>query len=84
TNGWYILKEGSLRDALFAPYAQLLILKLILFAVMLGLASLNRFRLTPALRDALKRREEGSAIENLRRSIILELTAGVVILFLVA
>jgi putative copper resistance protein D len=26
TNGWYILKEGSLRDALFAPYAQLLIL----------------------------------------------------------
>ncbi|MBN9554456.1 MAG: copper homeostasis membrane protein CopD [Alphaproteobacteria bacterium] len=82
-NVWMIVGvEGALRLPT-TLYGQLLIAKLLLFAAMLGLATVNRWRLTPrlALRDA------GSAsggVRALRVSIALETSAAVLILALVA
>ncbi|MBX9896370.1 MAG: copper homeostasis membrane protein CopD [Qipengyuania sp.] len=60
-------------------YGQLLLLKLVLFVVMLALAAMNRFRLTPALLDG-----EPVTRSKLRRSLALETAAAIAILALVA
>lgn len=59
------------------PYGRLLMVKLLIFAGMLGLAALNRFRLAPRLAD-------GAAIASLRRSVAVELAMGLAVLLLVA
>lgn len=82
-NGWYILRDGDLLVALAGPYGQLLAVKLLLFAVMVGLAALNRFRLTPALESAMRAGEPGPAVAGLQRSIVFEFAVGMAILFLV-
>lgn len=66
-------------------YGRLLLLKLALFVVMLGLAAVNRFRLTPALagEQGNIRSAEG-ALGGLRRSVVLETLAGAAVLALVA
>ena len=65
-------------------YGTLLAAKLVLFALMLGLASLNRFRLVPAVQhlpnDPLSRR----SVLRLRLSVFLELATAVAVLGLVA
>src|SRR5438067_2796901 len=53
--------------ALLAPYGLLLGAKLMLFAALMGLAALNRLRLTPALA-----RGEPGALPRLRRSLAAE------------
>jgi len=53
--------------ALLEPYGALLLAKVLLFALLLGLAALNRLRLVPALA-----RGQGEAALRLRRSIALE------------
>lgn len=65
-------------------YGQLLIAKLVLFGVMLALAAANRFRLTPALDQAIKENGTVTAITLLRRSLIFEASAALLILGLVA
>jgi len=65
-------------------YGQLLIAKLVLFGVMLALAAANRFRLTPALDQAIKENGTMTAITLLRRSLIFEASAALLILGLVA
>ncbi|CRM38741.1 Copper resistance protein D [Pseudomonas sp. 31 E 6] len=65
-------------------YALLLSLKLGLFGVMLGLAALNRFHLTPFLQRAVAAGDTAPAIAALRRSMALEFGAVVLILGLVA
>lgn len=65
-------------------YGQLLMAKLALFAVMLALAAANRFRLTPAFDQAIKENGTMKAIALLRRSLILEASAALLILGLVA
>ena len=65
-------------------YGQLLVAKLALFGVMLGLAAANRFRLTPALDMAIKGGEMVTAIRHLRRSMVFEASAALLILGLVA
>lgn len=76
--GWANL--GKLPTTL---YGQLLIAKLALFVAMIGLAAINRFRLTPALgrasRDAID-----IAPRALRLSLAVESGAAIVILALVA
>lgn len=59
-----LLPDGS---ALLAPYGLVLILKFALFAVLMGLAAANRWRLTPALA-----RDEAAALPRLRRSVAAE------------
>ena len=66
------------------PYIQLLILKLVLFAGMLGLAAVNRFRLTPALAAAGDGASHTLALGKLRKSLALELALGLTIIALVA
>ncbi len=66
-------------------YGQLLIAKLVLFALMLAMAAQNRFRLTPALGSVLEGGEDpGPALERLRRSVVAETLVGAVLLAVVA
>ncbi len=65
-------------------YGRLLLVKLGLFAIMLALASVNRFRLAPALEKARQGEEVGSAVSALTRSLYFEASLAVLILCLVA
>lgn len=65
-------------------YGRLLIVKLALFLGMLGLAALNRFRLTPALESGIARNDGAAALASLRRSLAFEAALGVAILGVVA
>lgn len=74
----------NLEQIVSAPYGQVLIVKLILFALMLTLAVRNRFRHTPALANALQSLASSQqAIADLRRSIIQETSLAVAVLALV-
>ena len=68
----------------FTIYGQLMIIKLLLFAGMLALAALNRWRLTPALSVAIRDNCTERAVKNLRRSLLGESIAALTILALVA
>jgi putative copper resistance protein D len=65
-------------------YGKLLIVKLLLFAAMLALAALNRWRLTPALGVAVHNDNPASALAGLRRSLLAEGSAALAILAVVA
>lgn len=65
-------------------YGKLLILKLLLFAAMLALAALNRWRLTPALGVGVHSNNPASAVTGLRQSLLAEGSAALAILALVA
>lgn len=65
-------------------YGQLLVLKLILFGVMLGLAGFNRWRLVPTLEKALGGDRQAIAQHRLRLAILVETVAAVLILAVVA
>lgn len=75
-----IVGIAQTRGLLTSPYGILLIAKLLLFGLMLGLAALNRWRLTPAF-AATASDASASAI---RRSLMLEGLAAASILALVA
>lgn len=89
-NGQMIIGAQNLGRSLAAPYGQLLLAKLALFALMLALAAANRWRFTPALGAAIAQaeasRDENSsgAIITMRKSLIVEATAAFTILALVA
>ena len=65
-------------------YGQLLLIKLIAFGVMLGLAGLNRFYLTPALSNSVKSGDAVTAGFAVRTSIGLELALATSALALMA
>lgn len=67
-----------------SDYGKLLIVKLLLFATMLGLAGLNRWRLTPAFGAAIRKNDVAGTIAALRRSLLAEGGAALAILALVA
>jgi putative copper export protein/mono/diheme cytochrome c family protein len=69
-NAWHLV--GDIPALLGTPYGQLLIVKSLLFAIMVGLAAINRLRLTPqvALRNA-------TALRWLTRSTTLESVVGI-------
>ena len=48
-NAWFLLGPDRWRELATDPWGRLLLLKLVLFAAMLVLAGLNRWRWTPAL-----------------------------------
>lgn len=82
-NGFYLFGWSNLGRLPFTLYGQLLLLKLALFGGMLVLAAINRFRLTPALRDAPSQDVE-SPRRALSRSLMVETAAALAILGLVA
>jgi putative copper resistance protein D len=77
-NSWFLVGLENLGSLFTTSYGQLLLLKLALFAVMLVLASLNRWRHTPAIAD------EDASVATLRTSMIAEALLGILVLALVA
>ncbi|BCA64369.1 hypothetical protein HMP09_p0017 (plasmid) [Sphingomonas sp. HMP9] len=83
-NAWLLVGPGNVLTLGGTPYGRLLIAKLVLFALMLGLASLNRFRLTPALARSIARNDHRGALGTLRASLAVETACIILILGLVA
>ena len=83
-NGWLLVGAGNLPRLLTTLYGQLLLAKLVLFGAMLGLASLNRFRLTPVFERSVAAGDHRAALGALRRSLAIEASCAVTILALVA
>ncbi len=82
-NSWFLIGPSRIVDMPSSTYGLLLLAKLALFAAMLGLAALNRFRLTPALGGSLGT-DPGGAVDALRRSLLLETGGGVLVLAVVS
>ncbi|CAM4003820.1 copper homeostasis membrane protein CopD [Bordetella tumulicola] len=81
----YLLIVGpTLAGIVSSFYGVLLLIKLGLFAAMLGLAAANRFHLSPLLERAIAHGDHGSAVASLRKSLIFEASAAVLILAVVA
>jgi len=83
-NSWFMIGIGNLASLPTTLYGQLLIAKLALFAVMLALAALNRFRLTPAFEQSIAAADHRGALGELRKSLAVETACVIVILALVA
>ncbi|KQM37841.1 copper homeostasis membrane protein CopD [Sphingomonas sp. Leaf10] len=83
-NVWLLVGLAKLPDLPTTRYGQLLIAKLALFGAMLALASLNRFRLTPAIKRSIAAADHHGALRALRRSLAVEASCAVAILALVA
>lgn len=77
-NSWILV--GSFAALVGTDYGRLLMLKVGLFAAMLGFASVNRWRLTPRLMQA--QRQE-AALRGLTRNSIIELGLGLIIFVVV-
>jgi putative copper resistance protein D len=84
-NSWFVVGPAGVSRLWTSAYGQLLTLKLVLFIGMIGLATANRFRLTPdlgaALAGAAPARE---AVVALRRSLAWETGLSIGVLALVA
>ncbi|MDT9678153.1 copper homeostasis membrane protein CopD [Pseudomonas sp. JV414] len=81
----YLFIVGPKLDEVFlSTYGVLLFIKVVLFAGMLVLAALNRFHLGPFLERSLQDGQYTTAANALRRSVVVELVAAVVIIGLVA
>lgn len=84
-NGWFLIGPDHLRGLFTTLYGRLLLIKLALFMVMLGLAALHRWRLSPRLATAAGR---GAKVRDdvirIRRSIALETVSAMLVLGLVA
>lgn len=84
-NSWFLVGPMGVAALVRTPYGLLLLLKLVLFGAMVVLAAANRFRLTPALRKALvEPSSPGTAVKALRRSLVLELSAAMALVAVVA
>ncbi len=74
--GWLVIELfGSIDQALFTDYGQLLMIKLTLVILMLSLGAFNKMRLVPKLNDA-------GGLSRLQLAIKMELTLGLIILSL--
>ena len=80
-NGWMLVGPAHLAALPATGYGQLLLLKLALFAGILGLAVLNRNRHTPALAH---QPGDPRTLRRLRRSVALEFLLGLMVLAAVA
>jgi putative copper resistance protein D len=83
-NSWFLVGLEGAGSILESLYGQLLVAKLLLFFVMLGLAAINRYRMTPALEAAIARGDHSAAVTGLRTSLAVETGSALAILALVA
>lgn len=83
-NAWMLVGIDNVAALATTLYGQLLLGKLALFVLMLGLASLNRFRLTPAFERSVASADHRGALGALRGSLAAETACVVVVLGLVA
>lgn len=83
-NAWLLVGPDNIAALGTTLYGQLLLAKLALFATMLGLAALNRFRLKPRFYTSIAAVDHSRAMGALRRSLAVETACIVIILGLVA
>jgi putative copper resistance protein D len=83
-NSWFLVGLENLPSLAGSLYGRLLILKLLLFAGMLGLAGWNRFQLTPAIGTSLGRGDDAPSMRSIRRSVAFETSLAIAVLVLVA
>jgi putative copper resistance protein D len=83
-NGWFLVGVENIPSLLRSLYGRLLVVKLLLFAVMLCLAALNRFRLTPAIKPSPHADPIVVALRSIKRSVTLESGLALTVLALVA
>jgi copper resistance protein D len=76
-NAWILV--GSFRGLLFTGYGIVLMLKLAVFAAMLGFAAANRFWLTPQLAGS----PDDAALHQLMRNSVIEIVLGFLIFAIV-
>ncbi|RYY09726.1 MAG: copper resistance protein CopD, partial [Alphaproteobacteria bacterium] len=83
-NAWLLIGPSNVVTLGATLYGRLLLAKLVLFGPMLGLALLNRFRLTPSLERSIAAADRRGALRTLRLSLAIESASIVTILALVA
>jgi putative copper resistance protein D len=83
-NSWFLVGPDRVGDLLSTTWGLLLCGKVAVFVGMLGLAGLNRFKLTPDLARAIEAGDSGEALRALHLSIALETIGSAAILGLVA
>jgi copper resistance protein D len=80
-NTWAIV--GSLTALVTTAYGRLLLVKVALFLAMLCLAAINRFRLTPMLRQKPATVEAADALHRIRTNTVLEAVLGLAVVAIV-
>ncbi len=83
-NSWILVGPANFLSLPASLYGRLLLIKLLLFAGMLGLAALNRFRLTPAIKGSLATGQSAAAVSSISYSVAVEAILAVAVLMLVA
>jgi putative copper resistance protein D len=83
-NGLMLMDIANPGAIIGSLYGRLLVAKLVLFAGMVALAAVNRFRLTPSLAQTMIGSDPGAALAALRRSLAVESGTALAILALVA
>src|SRR5262249_3783666 len=79
-NGWFLV--GTIDGLINTPYGRLLMLKVLIFAIMVALAGLNRFRLVPRL--AREREGDRPSLSRLRSHIFAEQSLGFAVILIVS
>jgi copper resistance protein D len=80
-NAWILV--GSFEALLITEYGQLLMLKLVVFALMLVFAAVNRFWLTPQLAFSSGNEAQLTALRQLTRNSVIEIALGFTIFAIV-
>jgi copper resistance protein D len=80
-NAWILV--GSIHALLVTEYGQLLMLKIVVFAVMLVFAAVNRFCLTPRLAVSSTNEPRLEALRQLTRNSAIEIALGLAIFAIV-
>jgi putative copper resistance protein D len=80
-NAWILV--GSFTALLATQYGQLLMLKIMVFALMLGFAAVNRLALTPRLAGSPESSARIEALRRLTRNSVVEIGLGFLIFAMV-
>jgi putative copper resistance protein D len=80
-NAWILV--GSIHALTVTEYGQLLVLKLVVFAIMLTFAAINRFWLTPRLDFSPDNETQLRALRQLTRNSVTEIALGLTIFAIV-
>jgi putative copper resistance protein D len=80
-NSWILV--GSLRGLVGTDYGRLVVVKVVLFAAMIGIAAVNRMRLTPCLANPPGSLLQVEVLRKLKRDITIEIVIGLSIFVVV-
>ena len=80
-NAWILV--GSIHALIVTGYGRLLVLKLVVFAIMLMFAAVNRLWLTPRLAFSSENEPQLKALRQLTRNSVIEIALGFIIFAIV-